>query len=63
MINYYKEVLVKVVSFPDVFFKELENAGKWLCGEEVEALAKWCLDTFPQYFSDRHTQTVQLDSI
>ncbi len=52
MLEYSKEILLKV-SFDKVLFtKELGKAIKWLKNDEQRVLMMWCLATFGAKYSD-----------
>lgn len=54
MLEYKKQILVKVSHYPEIFRRELEKAMKRLDKHELELLKDWCFETF----SDHHLHIV-----
>lgn len=46
MLEFKKNILVKVSFDLELFEKELQKAIKWLRMDELVQLKSWCLDTF-----------------
>lgn len=52
MLEYTKEILLKVSFDKYLFRKELKKAVIWLKGEERHLLKLWCIATFSQLYYD-----------
>jgi hypothetical protein len=52
MLEYTKTILQKVSFSPALFAKELKKSLKWLKGDEVTALRRWCILTFGDLYPD-----------
>ena len=50
MLEYKKQILLKVSHYPEIFRRELVKAMKRLEKHELELLKDWCLENF----SDTH---------
>ena len=52
MLEYSKEILVKVSFDRFLFRKELKKAVKWLKSEDRQVLMMWCMTTFGVLYND-----------
>lgn len=62
MLKLCKEVLTKVSFDRSLFQKELLKAIKWLKGEELQKLRKWCFRKFGKKYTDIINTSFQLAS-
>lgn len=52
MLEMCKEVLTKVSFDRFLFRKELQKAIRWITGEDLETLRRWCIDQFGNLYYD-----------
>ncbi len=52
MLEMCKEVLTKVSFDRLLFRKELQKAIRWITGEDLDRLRRWCIDQYGTLYHD-----------